>query len=204
MHTLEQNVWGEENVPENALSRKILDPSKKSFSCLLFRGFLYRKNRALTPQGSGKRTVREGVQNPFLGGVSFVRFSTPLFFPPPPWRPLKLALRVAWARCLLWDTGSGFSLLAVLGCACAPRTSPCPPKKGSPCEPTEACQWILLDFCLEVLRYEVGVLLTLQKLRKNKSDSKVIQTWLKNGSKIGSGVHFWVPFGVTLILSVLL
>ena len=59
-----QNVWGEENVPDNTLSRKILDP-------------LYRKNRALTPEGGGKRTVRGGVQNPFLGGVSFVRFSTP-------------------------------------------------------------------------------------------------------------------------------
>ena len=82
-----QNVWGEENVPENALSRKFLDPSKRA-SGLLCRGFLYRKSRALTPEGGGKRTVRGGVQNPFLGGVSFVRFSTPLFFPPPPWRPL--------------------------------------------------------------------------------------------------------------------
>ena len=45
--------------------------------------------------GGGKRTreralpkifgpVRGGVQNPFLGEVSFVWFSTPLFFPPPP------------------------------------------------------------------------------------------------------------------------
>ena len=39
---------GEENVPENALSRKFLDPSKKA-SGLLCRGFLYRKNRALAP-----------------------------------------------------------------------------------------------------------------------------------------------------------
>ena len=49
-----QNVWGEENVPENALSRKILDPSKRA-SGLLCRGSLYRKNRALTPEGGGKR-----------------------------------------------------------------------------------------------------------------------------------------------------
>ena len=51
--------------------------------------------------GGGKRTReralpkivgRGGVQNPFLGGVSFVRFSTPLFFPPPPWRPLNFWL----------------------------------------------------------------------------------------------------------------
>ena len=63
-------------------------PPKRAFG-LLCRGFLYRKNRALTPEGGGKRTVRGGVQNPFLGGVSFVRFSTPLFFSTPPWRPLK-------------------------------------------------------------------------------------------------------------------
>ena len=83
-----QNVWGEENVPENALSRKFLDPSKRA-SGLLCRGYLYRKNRALTPEGDGKRTVR-GVQNPFLGGVSFVRFF-PLFSTPP-WRPLMKQL----------------------------------------------------------------------------------------------------------------
>ena len=73
---------GEENVPENALSRKFLDPSKRA-SVLLCRGCLYRKNRALIPEGSGKRTVRGGVQNPFLGGVSFVRFSSRFFFHPP-------------------------------------------------------------------------------------------------------------------------
>ena len=28
-----QNVWGEENVPENAPSRKILDPSKELLVC---------------------------------------------------------------------------------------------------------------------------------------------------------------------------
>ena len=86
-----QNVWGGGgNVPENALSRKFLDPSKRA-SGLLCRGFLYRKNRALTPEGGGKRTVGGGVQNPFLGGVSFVRFSNPPPFstPPPPWRPLS-------------------------------------------------------------------------------------------------------------------
>ena len=63
--------------PEN-----FLNPSKRA-PRLLCRGFLCRKNRALTPEGGGKRTVRGGVQNPFLGWVSFVRFSTPLLFPPP-------------------------------------------------------------------------------------------------------------------------
>ena len=77
-----QNVWGEENIPENALSRKFLDPPKRA-SGLLCRGFLYKKNRALTPGGGWKMYCTRGVRNPFLGGVSFVRFSTPLFFPPP-------------------------------------------------------------------------------------------------------------------------
>ena len=64
---------------------KILGPLQKSFFFwpALSWIFLYRKNRALTPEGCGKRTVRGGVQNPFMGEVSFVRFSTPLFFHPP-------------------------------------------------------------------------------------------------------------------------
>ena len=41
-----QNVWGEENLPENALLRKFLDPSTRA-SVLLCRGCLYRKNGAL-------------------------------------------------------------------------------------------------------------------------------------------------------------
>ena len=84
-----QNVWGEENVPENALSPKFLDPSKRA-SGLLCRGFLNRKSRALTPEGGGKRTVRGGggPKPPFGRAVIrvppwIVRFSTPLFFPPP-------------------------------------------------------------------------------------------------------------------------
>ena len=76
-----RNVWGEEIVPENAPSKKILQPSTRA-SGLLSRRFLYRRNRATSPEGDGKRTVR-GVRNPFFGGVSFVRFSSPLFFPPP-------------------------------------------------------------------------------------------------------------------------
>ena len=77
-----QNVWGEKNVPENASARKFLDPSQRA-SGLLCRGFSYRKNRAMAPEGGGKRTRRREVQKPFLGGVSFVRFSSPLFSPPP-------------------------------------------------------------------------------------------------------------------------
>ena len=78
-----QNVRGEENVPENALSRKFLDPSKRA-SVLHCRGFLYRKTRALTPEGVENVPYKGGFQSPFLGGVSFVRFSSPLFFSTPP------------------------------------------------------------------------------------------------------------------------
>ena len=77
-----QNVWGEENVPEKAPSRKFLDPSKRA-SGLLWRGFLYRKNRALTPEGGGKRTVRGGVENPFWEGCQSWGFPPPSFFHPP-------------------------------------------------------------------------------------------------------------------------
>ena len=61
-----QNVWGEENVPENAPSRKILDPSKRA-SGLLSRGCLG-KNRATTPEGGGKGTVRGGSKTLFWEG----------------------------------------------------------------------------------------------------------------------------------------
>ena len=64
MRIIPENLLGreEENVPENALSQKCLDPSKRA-SVLHWRG---------------------GFQNPFLGGVSFPRFSSPpSFFHPP-------------------------------------------------------------------------------------------------------------------------
>ena len=90
------NVWGEENVPENALSRKFLDPSKRA-SGLLCREFLYRKNRALTPEGGGKRTVRGGGPKPLFGrGVIREVFHPPLFSTPP-WRPLKNE-KDSWGR----------------------------------------------------------------------------------------------------------
>ena len=74
-------MGGGKRTRERALP-KIFGPLQKSFWSALS-WILYRENRAPTPEGGGKRTVRGGVQNPFLGGVSFVRFSTPLFFAPP-------------------------------------------------------------------------------------------------------------------------
>ena len=76
-----KRMGGGKRTRERALPKN-LDPSKSAFG-LLCRGFLYRENRALTPEGGGKRTVRGGVQNSCLGGVSFARFSTPLLFPTP-------------------------------------------------------------------------------------------------------------------------
>ena len=74
-------MGGGKRTRERALPR-IFGPLQNSlWSALSW--ILYRKNRALTPEGGGRRTVQRGVQNPFLGGVSFVRFSYPLFFHPP-------------------------------------------------------------------------------------------------------------------------
>ena len=61
-----KRMEGGKRTGERALP-KILDPSKRA-SGLLCRGFLYKKNKALTPEGGGKRTVRGGVQNPFWEG----------------------------------------------------------------------------------------------------------------------------------------
>ena len=62
------NVWGE---GKRALP-KTLDPSKRA-SGLLCRGFLYRKDKALTPEGVENVLYGGGVQNPF----------PPLFSTPP-------------------------------------------------------------------------------------------------------------------------
>ena len=74
-------MGGGKRTRERALP-KIFGPLQKSFWSALS-WISVQENRAPTPEGGGKRTVRGGVQNPFLEGVSFVRFSTPLPFPPP-------------------------------------------------------------------------------------------------------------------------
>ena len=57
-------------------------PFQKSFWSAQSWIFVQEKQSNET-RGGGKRTVRGGVPNPFLGGVSFVRVSSPLCFPPP-------------------------------------------------------------------------------------------------------------------------
>ena len=127
-----QNVWGEENVPENALSRKFLDPPKRA-SGLLCRGFLYRKNRVLTPEGGGKRTVRGGGPKPFLGRGVIREVFHPPPFSTPPWRPLTrvgeppVALHVSQQ---ISSESWGFSGVAVV-----PRYSP-PKKACRTCRPS--------------------------------------------------------------------
>ena len=88
-----QNVWGRKTYQRTRPPDKFWTPPKELLVCSVV-DFCTWKNRALTPEGGGKRTAR-GVQNPFLGGVSFVRFSNPLLFPPPPWRPLMKNLLLA-------------------------------------------------------------------------------------------------------------
>ena len=62
-----QNVWEEEDVPENTSARKFVDPSQRA-SGLLCRGFFYRKNRAMTPEGGGNIPDEGGSKIPFWEG----------------------------------------------------------------------------------------------------------------------------------------
>ena len=77
-----QNVWGEENVPETAPSRKILDPSKRASGLLIF----VQEKQSNDTRGGWKTYRTRWVQNPFLGHSW--GFPPPSFFHPPPWRLL--------------------------------------------------------------------------------------------------------------------
>ena len=78
-----QDVWGEENVPENErILPKIFGPLQKNISGLPKRGLLYRKSRATTLEGCGKRTRRRGSKTLFGRGLLREVF-LPIFFPPP-------------------------------------------------------------------------------------------------------------------------
>ena len=58
---------GEENAPNNAPSRKFLDPSKR-VSGLVSLPLFYKEKRAATPEGGGKRTKRRGSKTTFWEG----------------------------------------------------------------------------------------------------------------------------------------
>ena len=70
---------------------------QKSFWSALSWIFVQEKQSTDT-WGGWKTYRRRGVQNPFLGGVSYVRFSTPLFFPPPYGVLLFLTFRIPHKR----------------------------------------------------------------------------------------------------------
>ena len=78
-----KNVWGEENVPENALSRKSLEPSKRA-SVLLCGGFLYRKTEPGHLRGVENVPYDGGSKTPFGEGCHSWGFPSPLFSTPPP------------------------------------------------------------------------------------------------------------------------
>ena len=61
---------------------KKADPSKRA-SGVLSLGFLYRKNRAATPEGGGKRTRRRGSKTPFWERCPSWGFPPLSFFHPP-------------------------------------------------------------------------------------------------------------------------
>ena len=76
-----KRMGGGKRTRERALAKTFGALQKSFWSTLSW--IFAQENRALTLEGGGKRTVRGEPQNPFWGGVSFVRLSTPLFFPPP-------------------------------------------------------------------------------------------------------------------------
>ena len=76
-----KRMGGGKRTRERALP-KIFGPLQKSFCSAL--PWIFVQEKQSTDTRAGWKTYRtRGVQNPFLEGVSFVRFSSPLFFPPP-------------------------------------------------------------------------------------------------------------------------
>ena len=84
----EMQTYGGGKRTRDALSRQFLDPSERErASGLLRRGFLYRKNRALTPEGV-ENVPYEGGPKPLFGRGVIREVSLPPLSPPPHWRPL--------------------------------------------------------------------------------------------------------------------
>ena len=84
-----QNVWGGAKrmgggkcTRQRTLQKKKSDPSKRA-SGVLSLGFLYRKNRAATPEGGGKRARRRGSKTSFWERCPSRGFPPLSFFHPP-------------------------------------------------------------------------------------------------------------------------
>ena len=91
-------MGGGKRTRERALPKKCWTPPKElllsAHSCIFVQ-----EKQSNDARGGWKSYRRRGVQNPFLGGVSFVRFSCP---PPPPfstppWRPLNMDVHTSGA-----------------------------------------------------------------------------------------------------------
>ena len=84
-----QNVWEEENVPENAPSRKILDPSKRALLVCSIMDFCTGRTEQRHPRGVENVPYEGGPKPLFFFGRGVIRevFHPPLFSTPP-WRPL--------------------------------------------------------------------------------------------------------------------
>ena len=112
-----QNIWGEENVPENALSRNFLDPSKVHLAIFSFPGVSRTIAKICTwgqcPQvlaGTARKVAKSTRVCSYAGGVRWKTYRSrgpfweechEVFLPPlfstPPWLPLRLAF---WPPCL--------------------------------------------------------------------------------------------------------
>ena len=75
---------GEEKRTRERAPPKMFGPLQKSILPALSWNFCTGKTEHRHLRGLENVQCEGRVQNPFLGGVSFVRFSCPLFFPPPP------------------------------------------------------------------------------------------------------------------------
>ena len=74
-----KRMAGGKRTRERALP-KTFGPLQRSFWSALSWIFVQEKQSTDTWGGWKTYNMRGGFQNPFLGGVSFVRFTTPLFF----------------------------------------------------------------------------------------------------------------------------
>ena len=120
---------GEENVPDNAPIQKHFRTPLNLKELLVCSILDFCTGKAENDTCAGWKTYHtKGCPKPFLGGVSFVRFSTPLFFPTPPWRPLNLYRSCAGTEIISEAPFFWFFLISEAGAKKRPeRRSPGPP-----------------------------------------------------------------------------